>query len=88
MISTRLFQAKDSADDGAWPELLDLGQSYGTLHQTTISSDGRYLLAVLPVGDATAPDQSLVTVDLVEKKIVNTLVNKDQNMPILAAIPC
>mmetsp|Transcript_52182 Transcript_52182/g.111603 ORF Transcript_52182/g.111603 Transcript_52182/m.111603 type:complete len:90 (+) Transcript_52182:544-813(+) len=89
MISTKIFQAESHVDDGNSPVLLDLEPSYGSLHQSTISSDDRYLLVVLPEGqNANFPDQRILTIDLVEKQVVHRNVNKDRNEPVLTAIPC
>jgi hypothetical protein len=104
LVSTKLFQAKDPLDkdlgdtdrgdidpaaSAAWPLLLDLGKSYEGLHQTTLSSDGKYMMAVLSVGPSSDyPNQSIVTIDLIEGKVIHRIVNADQNMPVLAAIPC
>lgn len=73
-----------------WPLLLTLGKAWGTLHQTTISSDGRYLMVLLGTGDnRDVPIQNMVTIDLVAKREVGRIVVKDnKNIAILQVLPC
>ena len=73
--------------------LVDLGEALGSLHQTTMSADGRYLmvLATSPSTEPQYPKQSLVTVDLVAKKVVKTIDVKDTGafgIATLAAVAC
>ena len=73
-----------------YEKLVDLGEWIGWLHQTTISSDGRYLMftAYEPNGK-TYPTSTLLTIDLVAKKVVDSIVVQDsQKITVLATLPC
>jgi len=87
---TGLDRPEDRHRNQDWPLLLSLGKAWGTLHQTTISSDGRYLMVLLGTGDdPDFPVQNMVTIDLVAKKEVGRVVVKDNaNIAILQVLPC
>ena len=72
--------------------LIDLGDSWLELHQATISPCGRYYMLALGVGPnhATGPAQSLLTIDLVTKKIINTIHAKhtQTEITVLNAMAC
>ena len=87
-VKTSVVLATSATSD--WPVLLDLGLAWGDLHQTTISSDGRYLLVNLKTGESRDyPNQNLITVDLVEKKEVSRVKVKDNvAIAILAPVAC
>ena len=87
LSATKLFSWSPKTKDFA--ELIDLGLSWGTLHQTTISSDGRYLSAKVQVGSREAPIDHMLLVDVVQKKIVRRVVPKDdQNIALLSMMAC
>ena len=91
MTATKVFVAEDGSFGDA--ALVDLGESLGSLHQTTISSDGRYLMVLLttPSNEPEYPKQALATVDLVEKKVVKSISVKDTGafgIATLAAVAC
>lgn len=85
-----LDRPEDRHGNQDWPLLMTLGKAWGTLHQTTISSDGRYLMVLLGTGDnPDVPIQNMVTIDLVAKKEVGRVVVKDnKNIAILQVLPC
>ena len=71
--------------------LADLGLSHSTLHQATLSADGRHLLAVLPTGPReVAPTFEVVVVDLLKKKETRrtTVKRSPKDFVLLAALPC
>ena len=87
LSATKLFSWSPKTKDFA--ELIDLGLSWGTLHQTTISSDGRYLSAKVQVGSREAPIDHMLLVDVVQKKVVRRVVPKDdQNIALLSMMAC
>jgi len=74
-----------------YEKLVDLGAWTGWLHQTTISSDGRYLMftATKPTSGEKYPTATLLTVDLVAKKVVKSIVMQEsQKITVLATLPC
>jgi hypothetical protein len=76
LTSTTVVQANPKSSRKEWPVIVDLGKSVGSLHQTTISTDGRYLMVLLSMDTTDYPVENLVTVDLVAKKEVNRIVLK------------
>eukprot|EP00747_Dinoflagellata_sp_TGD_P021464 gnl/TRDRNA2_/TRDRNA2_128504_c0_seq1.p1 gnl/TRDRNA2_/TRDRNA2_128504_c0~~gnl/TRDRNA2_/TRDRNA2_128504_c0_seq1.p1 ORF type:complete len:132 (-),score=23.49 gnl/TRDRNA2_/TRDRNA2_128504_c0_seq1:204-599(-) len=85
-VKTALYKVDPQSED--WPVLLDLKTAVSSLHSTTMSPDGRYLVAALPHGSGDFPPVHLVTVDVVAKKVVNKVVALGTDFSILAAIPC
>jgi len=77
-VSTRVMLAHQS---GPWPMIIDLGQSWGGLHQATISPDGVHLIVNLSTGaNQDDPTTELVTVDLVDKVEVSRIKVKNKNV--------
>ena len=67
----------------------DLGKTWNTLHQTTISGDGRYLMVVAGIGgNINFPDYTIFTIDLVKKTAVQTKVQNSYDIVPLAAMAC
>ena len=80
-----------TAGPKGFKKLVDLGAWIGWLHQTTISSDGRHLMftGTKPTSGETYPTSTLLTVDLVAKKVVTSIVMQDsQKITVLATLPC
>eukprot|EP00747_Dinoflagellata_sp_TGD_P191887 gnl/TRDRNA2_/TRDRNA2_55903_c0_seq1.p1 gnl/TRDRNA2_/TRDRNA2_55903_c0~~gnl/TRDRNA2_/TRDRNA2_55903_c0_seq1.p1 ORF type:complete len:330 (-),score=57.62 gnl/TRDRNA2_/TRDRNA2_55903_c0_seq1:100-957(-) len=91
VVKTALYTVSSKMQIEDWPVLVDLGTAAATLHQTTISPDGKYLVAVLSDGSTKEmpyPNARLVTVDILAKKVVNTIVALGKDFTMLAAMPC
>lgn len=84
MTATHVYVA-DGADFGK-EVLVDLGTSVGGLHQATISSDGQFLMVYLAAGLGDFPKEFLLTVDLVNKKVVKKIAVKDYGVAGIAVL--
>jgi len=89
-VKTSIFQVDVKSSGAKWSMLLDLGLSQSDLHQTTISSDGKYLMVNLQTGsNQDLPTTELVTVDLQAKKIAKRIrLQKPKDITVLSAMPC
>ena len=78
-------------NSNAWPMLLDLGRTMSDFNQAMISADGKYLLVNLQTKSLLPdyPTQTLVTVDLVAKRIVASVkIGNNKAITILTPVPC
>jgi len=69
--------------------LVDLGMAWNDLHQTTMSSDGRFMFATLQTGNQNKPTFKTVTVDVVTQKVIHNVAPKDnKNIAVLSTLAC
>lgn len=84
MTSTKVYVA--SGKDFGKKELVDLGASLGSLHQATISADGKFLMVYLSAGNSDYPKEFILTVDLINKKVVKKIAVKDHSLTGIAVL--
>jgi len=69
--------------------IVDLGKAWNDLHQTTISSDGRYVFAQLTVGSHSTPTWKTLTIDVVAQKVLHNVAPQDnKNIAVLSTLAC
>jgi hypothetical protein len=89
--STKLFLATEASKKN-WDTILDLGTAWSGLHQATISPCGRYYFVQLAVGtkNKVYPSQDLLTIDLVQKKIIKRVsaLHTETDITVLNVMPC
>ena len=91
MSGTKIYTFNPSTEKYA--ELVDLGESWGDLHQTTMSADGKYLMAHVQTGKQIpniGPQFThSIVIDVVAKKVVQNVVAKDgENLAFLSTFTC
>jgi hypothetical protein len=89
--STKLFLANKSSNKN-WDTIVDLGTAWSGLHQATISPCGKYYFLQLAVGTKNKdyPAQDLLTIDLVQKKIIRRVpaLYTETDISVLNVMPC
>lgn len=88
-VATTIYQVDVTSKTPAFTKMLDLGLSYVTLHQMSISADGKYLMVIMGTVNTHLPTYTLLTVDLVAKKVVKSIEMKHPKfITPLSLMPC